>query len=197
MNASPKCSNSAAGQDQPVNPPLRVPLPPTTDFASYLMMKDINIFKQNISDIRQQINALSNTKSISNEVEKLKETLATLITKESHGISKGPVRTPPPPTECLGSISGKMRPTPVHAHLPASNLRITIWNCLCFSAGLPYAEVLAESSDILIISEHWFRPFEVHKFQNIHLDMNSLVVTNKRLNPECTLTRGCGGVGIA
>ena len=90
-----------------------------------------------------------------------------------------------------------MRLTPVYANLPASNPRITSWNCRSLSAGLPYAEVLAESSDILIISEHWLWPFEVHNFQNIRPDMNSLVVTDKRLTPECTLTRGCGGVGIA
>ena len=75
---------------------------------------------------------------------------------------------------------------------PSSNLRITSWNCRSLSAGLPYAEVLAESSDILIISEHWLWPFEVHKFQNIRPDMNSLVVTDKRLTPECILTRVCG-----
>ena len=79
---------------------------------------------------------------------------------------------------------------------PHPVLRIAAWNCRGLSNGLPYCELLADSHDIVIISEHWLWPFELHKIQNIHPNMTGTAIADNRLNPECSLTRGCGGVGI-
>ena len=39
-------------------------------------------------------------------------------------------------------------------------------------------------------------PFELHKIQNIHPNMTGTTIADNRLNLDCNLTRGCGGIGI-
>ena len=79
---------------------------------------------------------------------------------------------------------------------PHPVLRNAGWNCRGLSNGLPYCELLVDSHDIVIISEHWLWPFELHKIQSIHPNMTGTAIADSRLNPECSLTRGCGGVAI-
>ena len=76
------------------------------------------------------------------------------------------------------------------------NLRIAAWNCRGLSSGLPYIEHLADNHDIIIISEHWLWPFELHKMKSIHPHMTGAATADSRLSPECNLVRGCGGIGI-
>ena len=79
---------------------------------------------------------------------------------------------------------------------PTTNLvlkiNIVAWNC----RGLPYAEMLAEHADVLILSEHWLWPFESHNINNIHPCMKGHAVSDKRCAPDCSLFKGCGGIGI-
>ena len=59
-----------------------------------------------------------------------------------------------------------------------------------------YIEHLADNHDIIIISEHWLWPFELHKMKSIHPHMIGAATADCRLSPECNLIRGCGGIGI-
>ena len=51
-------------------------------------------------------------------------------------------------------------------------------------------------SDVIILSEHWLWPFEMHKLKEINPEFAAECVTDSRLNETSSLTRGCGGVGI-
>lgn len=50
--------------------------------------------------------------------------------------------------------------------------------------------------DVLILSEHWQWPFELHQLQDLHPDFSAHSVADKRLNVDSDLSRGCGGVTI-
>ena len=79
----------------------------------------------------------------------------------------------------------------------SSKLRITTWNCRGLHTGEPYLHNLAERhSDVVVVTEHWLWPYEVHKLSTVHADFNSEVVVDKRLTECSNLTSGCGGVGI-
>ena len=133
---------------------------------------------------------LSNSSFIFSELERMKNTLAMLLNKES----QDPIHTLNQPSspmqEDLNSSPSCTTSSPVYNYSYASALSIMSRNCRGFSSGLPYAEVLAETSDVLILCEHWLWPFEVHKFKNIHPNINGLAVADKRLTPECNLSRG-------
>ena len=75
-------------------------------------------------------------------------------------------------------------------------LRVTAWNCRGFFKSLPYLQHLTSNHDILILSEHWLWPYELHKFNEVHPDFTGLGIADNRLNEDSNLTRGCGGVGI-
>ena len=55
---------------------------------------------------------------------------------------------------------------------------------------------MANGSDVIILSEHWLWPFEMHKLKEISPEFDAECVTDSRLNETSSLTRGCGGVGI-
>ena len=76
------------------------------------------------------------------------------------------------------------------------SLSIATWNCRGLSNGLPYIEHLADSHDVIVVSEHWLWPFELHKLNDICPHMTGSATADKRLNPDSDLVRGCGGIGI-
>ena len=57
--------------------------------------------------------------------------------------------------------------------------------------------MLADDADIIVLSEHWLWPFDLHKFDRIHPDMKGTAGADSRLSPDSELSRGCGGIGIA
>lgn len=69
-------------------------------------------------------------------------------------------------------------------------------NCRGLSNGLPYIEHLADSHDVIVLSEHGLWPFELHKLNDVHPNMAGSAIADKRLNPDSNLVRGCGGIGI-
>ena len=56
--------------------------------------------------------------------------------------------------------------------------------------------MIDEGSDIILLSEHWLWPFDLHKLQVIHPDYAGFGYSDKRLDEESILIRGCGGVGF-
>ena len=79
---------------------------------------------------------------------------------------------------------------------PTSDFKIAAWNCRGLNKALPYIETLAEEHDVIVLNEHWLWPYETHKFLNAHPNMLGLAITDKRLTPQCQLSKGCGGIGI-
>ena len=76
------------------------------------------------------------------------------------------------------------------------SLKIAAWNCRGLNNALPYRKIRAEDYDVIVLSKHWLWPFEMHKFLNIHPHMSGLAIADRRLIPECHLSKGCGGIDI-
>ena len=62
--------------------------------------------------------------------------------------------------------------------------------------AVPYLQVLAETSDIISISEHWLWPFELHTLDKIFPGYSAHGCSDKRLSESSTLVRGYGGVAV-
>ena len=79
-----------------------------------------------------------------------------------------------------------------------SVMKVTCWNCRGLSNSIPYLNHLMESgSDIMVLSEHWLWPYELHKLNEIHPDYEGLGRADARLTDSSGIAhRGCGGVGM-
>jgi exonuclease III len=99
------------------------------------------------------------------------------------------------PNHSIPPVSLPVNPSPpTPNHKPLS---ITTWNCRGLSNSLPYIMQLIESgSDIIALSEHWLWPYELNKLSQIHPEFDGFGYCDDRLTESCTLTRGCGGVGL-
>ena len=77
-------------------------------------------------------------------------------------------------------------------------MKITCWNCRGLSSSIPYVNHLMDSgSDIVVLSEHWLWPYELHKLNEIHPGYQGLGRADARLTDSSDIPhRGCGGVGI-
>ena len=51
-------------------------------------------------------------------------------------------------------------------------------------------------SNILVLSEHWLWPYELHKLGEIHDDFEAFGNADSRLTEKADSKRGFGGVGI-
>ena len=80
---------------------------------------------------------------------------------------------------------------------PPKSLTVTTWNCRGLSQGTPYlTNILDSGSDVVILSEHWLWPFELHMLDEIHPDFSGLGNADSRLTETSDKNRGCGGIGI-
>ena len=187
-SASRSQSNS-----RPCDNSTLIPLPSAQSIASSMITADLNSLKTRVDDFQSRFNTLekfSYPSTVIQELDLMKSLVDDIANKPTS------LTTSTQTVECASSVVH--HPTLAdqrmcHLH-PV--LRIAAWNCRGLSSGLPYCELLVESHDIIIISEHWLWPFELHKIQNIHPNMTGTATADNRLNPECSLTRGCGGVGI-
>ena len=76
-------------------------------------------------------------------------------------------------------------------------LNISCWNCRGLSSSVPYIEDLMESgSKILVRSEHWLWPYEIHKLNEINPDYEAVGKSDSKLTEERDGSRGCGGIGL-
>ena len=76
------------------------------------------------------------------------------------------------------------------------SLKITSWNCRDLSSSIPYLNnLISDGSDIIVISEHWLWPFELHRLNEIHPDYCGHGLADSRLTSSSE-GRGYGGVGI-
>ena len=76
-------------------------------------------------------------------------------------------------------------------------LQIFCWNCRGLSDSGPYLEQLIyDGSKVMVISERWLWPFELHRLGEVHPDFDGVGVTGRRLHENRDAGRGCGGVGV-
>ena len=67
----------------------------------------------------------------------------------------------------------------------------------CLSSSLPYIETLIENgSKILVLSEHWLWPYEIHKLNEINCDYEAVGKSDSRLTEIKDGGRGCSGIGL-
>ena len=57
-------------------------------------------------------------------------------------------------------------------------------------------QVLSNTSDIILIQEHWLWPFELHSLSSILSGFTAHGLCDRRLNKTSELLRGCGGIAI-
>ncbi len=78
-------------------------------------------------------------------------------------------------------------------------MKISCWNYCGLSSSLPYLETLLNSEDgskIMVLSEHWLWPYDLHKLHDISDEYNSVGKSDSRLTEARDGGRGCGGIGI-
>ena len=75
---------------------------------------------------------------------------------------------------------------------------ITSWNCRGLSSGQPYIQQLIKGgSDVIVLSEHWLWPFDIHRLEEVHPDYHGLGKADPRLSDKSdSNSRGFGGVGV-
>ena len=78
------------------------------------------------------------------------------------------------------------------------SLTISCWNCRGWATGTAYLDHLVQGgSDVIVLSEHWLWPYELHKLDEFNSEYQGLGKADPRLtDTSLTCPRGCGGVGI-
>ena len=138
-----------------------IPLPPAQSIASSVITKDLNSLKMEVDELKLRMNTLekfSNPGVVKSELEQIKSSILDL--------AHMPIKKT---TAVTQSIQTTLSPT----HLPVNQpplyathtINIAAWNCRGLSQGLPYIEHLADGHDVIIISEHWLWPFELHNIK--------------------------------
>ena len=78
-------------------------------------------------------------------------------------------------------------------------VKMSCWNCRGLSSSLPYLNTLIdpnEGSKIVVLSEHWFWPYDLHKLNDISDEYDAVGKSDCRLTEDRDGGRGCGGIGI-
>ena len=171
---------------QPSTTDLVGALPPPSSVAISMIMKEINIIKNDLHSLKTAVSSLQDLhpsdSALRDEVTLLRKSLN--ITRPPHLVST----SCSPPSN--GTSASDTRPTSL------CGLGITAWNCRGVSSAVPYLQVLAETSDIISISEHWLWPFELHTLDKILPGYSAHGCSDKRLSESSTLVRGYGGVAV-
>lgn len=62
---------------------------------------------------------------------------------------------------------------------------------------MPYLNTLMDDgSKILVLSEHWLWPYDLHRLNDINVGYNAIGKADGRLTEERDGGRGCGGIGL-
>lgn len=66
-----------------------------------------------------------------------------------------------------------------------SGIQLSCWNCRGLSTSLPYLKsLLEEGSKIVVLSEHWLWPYELHKLSEIDEEYEAVGKSDSRLTEE-------------
>ena len=80
-----------------------------------------------------------------------------------------------------------------------SGMKMSCWKCCGLSSCLPYLNTLLDSengSKIVVLSEHWVWPYDLHKLHEANDDLDAVGKSDIRLTEDREGSRGCGGIGI-
>ena len=75
-----------------------------------------------------------------------------------------------------------------------SSLTITAWNARGLQTGVAYTTHLLDTSDVLILSEHWVPEHELFKIRHLHPEFNALSTAGKCISTNSS--HAWGGVAI-
>ena len=75
-------------------------------------------------------------------------------------------------------------------------VKITTWNCRGLGNSEPYLRHLSNSSQVILLQEHWLWPFELQKLSSVLPEFSATGKADSRLTEHYNVTRGCGGVAI-
>ena len=56
--------------------------------------------------------------------------------------------------------------------------------------------LISDGSDVIVLSEHWLWPFDLHRLEGIHPDFMGWGQADSRLTSSSDNTRGCGGIEV-
>ena len=135
---------------------------------SIVIVKDLYSLMTKLDELEHRMNSVekfTNPSSIKHELEQMKCVVNDIAQDR---IAKTTATTQM--AQCYASAA--VNDSPPHATV---TLSIAAWNCRGLSNGLPYIEHLADKHDIIVISEHWLWPFELHKLSYIHPEMVGMV----------------------
>ena len=75
-----------------------------------------------------------------------------------------------------------------------TQMYVSCWNYHGLSTSLPYLNsLLKEGSKIVLLSEHWLWPYELHRLREIDEEYEAVGKSDSRLTEEREGGRGCGG----
>ncbi len=80
-----------------------------------------------------------------------------------------------------------------------TGVKMSCWNCRGLSSSLPYLNTQLdpeEGSKIVVLSEHWLWPYDLHKLNDVNEEYDAVGKSDCRLNEDREGGRGCGGIGI-
>ena len=87
--------------------------------------------------------------------------------------------------------------SPTHeSAMQTRKLNISSWNARGLKNSVPYLQVLYNTSDIILIQEHWLWPFKLHSLSSLLSGFTGHGLCDRRLNETSELLRGCGGIAI-
>ena len=177
------------------------PMPTAQSIASVMIAKDVYELKTKMDDLQRRmsrVESLSSPAIIKNELQQIKSVVSNMSAMQTQKPEHHNVTTETQTTNSHVLSRQLLDERPVNQSSPAAahSLSVATWNCRGLSNGIPYIEHLANSHNVIVVSEHWLWPFELHKLNDIHPNMTGLAIADKRLNPESNLVRGCGGIGI-
>ena len=89
-------------------------------------------------------------------------------------------------------------PMPINSSTAQQSLTISCWNCRGWATGASYLDHMVQGgSDVIVISEHWLWPYELHKLDKFNSQYRGMGKSDPRLTEASDISaRGCGGVGI-
>lgn len=95
-----------------------------------------------------------------------------------------------------GNSPGPIKGVQTSPPASQSQLSIVSWNCRGLQYAEPYLQSLAKCNDIVIVCEHWLWPYELSRLPHLLDGFSSVSCSDKRLDENSSLKRGCGGVAI-
>ena len=95
------------------------------------------------------------------------------------------------------NVQHPYQPTSSPKSTTLSNITISTLNCCGLQNAIPYIYHLIENgSDVIILSEHWLWPYNIGNLSSLHPEFVGFGYCDSRLNESCSLSRGCGGIGV-